>query len=242
MAGVASADLRTIGTASYGSDEEGTEESYKLIYDYDSPFGPITWLDYTSSFNTWQDQVGWASGLGNQLTVTLNPGYTTSVDWSTGWRLPLTDESQANLEGGYGYEGPDVSGYHNYRDGFNMVNSEMGYLYYEALGNKGAFDTSNHYQPDCELYNKYDFNNLNDYFYWSGTEYSPDSDRAWEFGFGYGGQDASFKGYNLNALAVRPGEVFGPGIPSAVPEPTTMLLLGTGLIGLAGLKRKKFKK
>jgi PEP-CTERM motif-containing protein len=27
-----------------------------------------------------------------------------------------------------------------------------------------------------------------------------------------------------------------------IPEPTTMLLLGFGLVGLAGLGRKKFKK
>jgi hypothetical protein len=36
-------------------------------------------------------------------------------------------------------------------------------------------------------------------------------------------------------------EGFGPA-PYAVPEPTTMLLLGSGLIGLAGYGRKKFFK
>jgi hypothetical protein len=30
--------------------------------------------------------------------------------------------------------------------------------------------------------------------------------------------------------------------PAPVPEPTTIILLGTGLIGLAGWGRKKFKK
>lgn len=34
----------------------------------------------------------------------------------------------------------------------------------------------------------------------------------------------------------------GEGFPPPVPEPATILLLGSGLIGLAGLGRKKFKK
>jgi len=48
-----------------------------------------------------------------------------------------------------------------------------------------------------------------------------------------GGNEATSQAFNTT----------GGSVPVSVPEPTTLLLLGAGLIGLAaGLARKKFKK
>lgn len=223
MAGGASASLTVIGTATYGGSD------YKLIYDDGMQ---ITWLDYTNPKATWQTQVDWASGLGSQLTVTLAPGYTTSIDWSTGWRLPETYDSQANLNENLGYEGPDGNGYHNYRYGWNMVNSEMGHLYYEELGNKGYRATDGTYPPDYGLNNTGAFNNLQQAGENWSSEYSWGNTFAWEFHFQTGYQVTNRKTKSFYALAVHPGEV------SAVPIPGAVWLLGSGLLGLIGIRRR----
>jgi hypothetical protein len=239
FSGVANAGLWTIGTASYDSDGDSIDEVYKLVYETGGPFGPITWLDFLDfpmGTNSWQPHVDWAAGLGVQLTVNLHPGYTTGIDWGTGWRLPLVDESQANLDGGYGWEGPDQTGYHDYKEGHNMVNGEMGHLFYESLGNDGQRAPDGSYPDPYGLQKTGDFDNLQPTLYWSGTEYSRATSSAWYINFSDGGQYLVSKGYPfIFALAVRPGEV------EFVPIPTTFLLFASGLVGLIEIKRR-FKK
>jgi hypothetical protein len=138
IASMSQATLTTIGTAEYGGAD------YNLIYDDDTGYGGggLVWLDYTHSDDTWLNQETWASGLGSFLTVNLDPGYTTDINWTTGWRLPDT------VDGSWvdGYEGdPDNDGVYSYTTGYNLANSEMGHLFYTELSNMGSVATDGTY-------------------------------------------------------------------------------------------------
>jgi len=195
-----------------------------LIYDSDQG---ITWLqdaNYAQSSGYWSWQA-----LG--YLPSIPPGSMTWWDtmaWADGleyydsfrnvtwtdWRLP----NSYNQDG----SGPD--------SGYNATGSEMGHLYYTELGNTAGSGGFTNGGP---------FSNIQPFIYWSGSEYNAEPIKAWAFSFSTGDQvKTSYKPMAIWAWAVRDGDVGAP----PIPEPTTILLLGTGIIGLAYYRRKKSKK
>ena len=113
------ANLVNRGTDSLGN---------RLIYDSDRK---ITWYDFTyshvSSSDTWGGSLNWASNL----SVTLNGNVYDD------WRLP-TVTFKEDPPSSYGYSGSDTFGY-------NITSSEMGHLFYTALGNIPYYATDGSY-------------------------------------------------------------------------------------------------
>lgn len=236
--GAADATLINIGTASYDSDGNGTAENYNLLYDNDQS---LIWLDYVrggetrttgaSSIggDTWFNQIAWASSLNMSGVITYNLNNAVTVNWTNEWRLPSAGDNPQNGDA---------------RQGDWAYQTEMGHLYYSELGNPaGGYGDESYYQFGA-------FTNLIPSVFWLSTMFVPNlewgqTEGAWAFNFSSGGQGAGSYSNDYRAIAVRSGVLTfatppDPG-PAPVPEPATLLLFGTGIAGLAGI-RLRIKK
>lgn len=187
-------------------------------------------LSATGAYAALESRLGGLAVYDTDLNLTwlANANANGVMDWSqanawaanitvggvSGWRLPNADPS---------------CGQNYYCNG-----SEMGHLFYDELGGVAPQAIGAVHNASYDL-----FQDIQSYYYWSGTEAAPGTGYAWSFVFAGGYQyvndgRAGVPGaYSLYAMAVRPGDV------AAVPVPAAAWLLGSGLLGLTGVARRR---
>jgi hypothetical protein len=131
----------------------------------------------------------------------------------------------------FAYAGTD-SGYNVQTKVGATVYSELAHPYFVSLGNKSNFDPAGVAQPHGGLTKTGNFQNLQARDYWFGLAYAPDPTYGWRFGTIDGYRDGAFPGYEVYAIAVRPGDV------AAVPEPQATVLMLLGLTAIAAVRRQ----
>jgi hypothetical protein len=104
----------------------------------------------------------------------------------------------------------------------------MGNMFYNVLGGVATQSITATHNTNYDL-----FTGIQSFDHWSGTEFAPDTTRAWDFVFDFGWQDQFIGKFGeLNAWAVYDGDI------GAVPTPPAIWLFGSGLLGLIGLSKR----
>lgn len=170
---------------------------------------------------TWSQSIAWIAKLNAD-------NYAGHSDW----RLANPNiTASSNCSGSFYTYGGAPSQY----AGLYCTGSEMGHLFYNALGGKaGEFIVNQAGDTEAEKANLALFKNVNSSGYWSGMEYAPNSNLAWFFHNVDGGQGIYAKYLSMYALAVRPGDV-----TAAVPEPQTLALTLIALTGALLARRRR---
>ena len=193
-----------------GAFNDGFSGTVNLIYDTDLD---ITWLG-DANFS----QTSGFDGDGKMDWTTATTVWAPSlvVGGFTDWRLPTTTQPDTSC----GFQIP-FGGFPDQGLGTGCTGSEMGHLF-NVEGITAA-------APGV-------FDNVQANFYWSGTEFAPLTGNAWVSSFNIPFQIIVTKSSSVFGWAVRSGDVSAPPV---IPEPSTMVLLGSGLVGLIGWRRAR---
>jgi len=176
---------------------------------------PLNWNLYNDSGGTfWNSnaQFPLGSGLDGNQFAWLNSGLVSQI----------MDKLSAGEAYRFGYSvgfRPDLPSQYSFPGGFAVV---------KAVRNDSSFDTL-YYLDNFGTVHKGTFNSF------SGVFVAPDSST-----YDYLMVELGTNGIQIAFDNVSLGLTEAP--PPAVPEPATMFLLGSGLIGLAGFARRRFKK